>query len=54
MGVVQETLGGKKIDTTIIEIDGQKLDEIAYGWDDLSGSKAFVKDGVNEKIEKNS
>jgi GNAT superfamily N-acetyltransferase len=49
-----ERLGGKKIDTAEIEIDGQKLDEIAFGWDDLSGSGLFVKDGVNEKVEKNS
>ena len=31
-----EKLGGKKIDTAEIEIDGQKLSEIAYGWDDLT------------------
>ena len=49
-----EALGGKKIDTAKIEIDGQKLSEIAYGWDDLTESRMFVKDGLNEKIEKNS
>ena len=32
-----EALGGKKIDTAEIMIDGQKLSEIAYGWDDLTG-----------------
>lgn len=31
-----EKLGGKKIDTAEIEIDGQKLSEVAYGWDDLN------------------
>ena len=31
-----EKLGGKKIDTAEIEIDGQKLGEVAYGWEDLS------------------
>lgn len=31
-----EALGGKKIDTTEIEIAGKKLSEVAYGWDDLS------------------
>lgn len=33
-----EKLGGKKIDTAEINIDDQKLDEIAFGWDDLSGA----------------
>ncbi len=42
-----EKLGGKKVDTAEIEIDGQKLGEIAFGWNDLSG--IFVKDGLNEK-----
>jgi GNAT superfamily N-acetyltransferase len=49
-----ERLGGKKIDEAEIEIDGRKLGEIAFGWDDLSGSGIFVKDGINEKVEKNS
>lgn len=31
-----EMLGGKPIDTAEIEIDGKKLGEIAYGWDDLA------------------
>ena len=31
-----EMLGGKEIDTAEIEIEGKKLSEIAYGWDDLS------------------
>ena len=31
-----KALGGKKIDTAEIEIDGQKLGEIAFGWDDIS------------------
>lgn len=31
-----EKLGGKKIDTAEIEIDGQKLSEIAFGWDNLT------------------
>ena len=31
-----EKLGGKKIDTAEIEIDGKKLGEIAYGWDNLN------------------
>ena len=30
-----EKLGGKKIDTAKIEIDGKKLDEFAYGWIEL-------------------
>ncbi|WP_210469293.1 GNAT family N-acetyltransferase [Sporosarcina sp. 6E9] len=48
-----ENLGGKKIDTTEIEIDGQEFSEIAFGWDDLSRSGIFGKDGINEKVEKN-
>ena len=32
-----EDLGGRKIDTTEIEIAGKKLSEVAYGWDNLSG-----------------
>ncbi|MCZ2256871.1 GNAT family N-acetyltransferase [Sporosarcina sp. G11-34] len=32
-----EALGGKKIDTTEIEIAGKKLSEVAYGWDNLLG-----------------
>ena len=31
-----EMLGGKQIDTAEIEIEGKKLSEIAYGWDDLA------------------
>lgn len=31
-----EALGGKRIDTTEIEIAGKKLSEVAYGWNDLS------------------
>ncbi|MBO0603094.1 GNAT family N-acetyltransferase [Sporosarcina sp. E16_3] len=31
-----ETLGGKKIDTDEIEIEGKKLSEVAYGWDDIA------------------
>lgn len=31
-----EKLGGKKVDTAEIEIDGKKLGEVAYGWDNLS------------------
>ena len=34
-----ETLGGKQIDTAEIEIEGKKLSEIAYGWDDLARLK---------------
>lgn len=34
-----ERLGGKKIDTAEIEIDGKKLSEIAYGWADLADWK---------------
>ncbi len=34
-----EALGGKEIDTAKIEIDGKKLSEIAYGWDDLGNLK---------------
>ena len=30
-----EKLGGKKIDTAEIELDGKKLGEVAYGWDEL-------------------
>ena len=30
-----EKLGGKKIDTSEIEIDGKKLVEVAYGWSEL-------------------
>lgn len=30
-----EKLGGKKIDTAEIELAGKKLDEVAYGWDEL-------------------
>ncbi|MBO1915063.1 GNAT family N-acetyltransferase, partial [Microvirga sp. 3-52] len=45
-----ENLGGKKIDTTEIEIDGQEFSEIAFGWDDLSRSGIFGKDGINEKV----
>ena len=30
-----EKLGGKKIDTAEIEIDGKKLVEFAYGWSEL-------------------
>ena len=30
-----EKLGGKKIDAAEIELDGKKLDEVAYGWDEL-------------------
>ncbi|QUW24099.1 GNAT family N-acetyltransferase [Sporosarcina sp. Marseille-Q4063] len=42
-----EKLGGMKVDTAEIEIDGLKLGEIAFGWDGLS--ETFVKDGINEK-----
>lgn len=31
-----EALGGKKIDTTEIEIAGKKLRKAAYGWDNIS------------------
>ena len=31
-----EALGGMKIDTTEIEIEGKKLSEIAYGWNRLA------------------
>lgn len=31
-----EALGGMKIDTQEIEIGGKKLNEVAYGWDDIS------------------
>ena len=31
-----EALGGKKIDTTEIEIAGKRLSEVAYGWNNLS------------------
>ncbi|WP_203247131.1 GNAT family N-acetyltransferase [Sporosarcina beigongshangi] len=34
-----ETLGGKEVDTAEIEIEGKKLSEIAYGWDDLTNLK---------------
>lgn len=34
-----ESLGGKQIDTAEIEIEGKKLSEIAYGWDDLANLK---------------
>ena len=34
-----EMLGGKQIDTAEIEIEGKKLSEIAYGWDDLAELK---------------
>ena len=34
-----EMLGGQQIDTTEIEIEGKKLSEIAYGWDDLANLK---------------
>lgn len=34
-----EMLGGKPIDTAEIEIEGKKLSEIAYGWDDLAELK---------------
>lgn len=30
-----EKLGGKRIDFTQIEIDGEKLEEVAFGWDRL-------------------
>lgn len=33
-----EKLGGRKIDTAEIELDGKKLDEVAYGWDELPDS----------------
>lgn len=33
-----EKLGGKKIDAAEIELDGKKLDEVAYGWDELPDS----------------
>ena len=33
-----EKLGGKKIDTAEIELDGNKLSEVAYGWDELPNS----------------
>lgn len=33
-----EKLGGRKIDTAEIELDGKKLDEVAYGWDELPNS----------------
>jgi L-amino acid N-acyltransferase YncA len=31
-----EALGGKKIETMEVEIGGRKLNEVAYGWADLS------------------
>ena len=34
-----EALGGKEIDTRVIEIGGQKLSEVAYGWSDISDYK---------------
>ncbi len=34
-----EALGGKEIDTAEIEIDGKKLSEIAYGWDEIANLK---------------
>ena len=34
-----ESLGGMKIDTTEIEIEGKKLNEIAYGWNRLADLK---------------
>lgn len=34
-----EALGGKKIDTAEIEIEGKKLSEIAYGWCGLAALK---------------
>ena len=43
-----EALGGKKIDTAEIEIDGRKLGEIAYGWDDLSESGIMIRKGWAE------
>lgn len=33
-----EKLGGKKIDTAEIELAGKKLDEVAYGWEELPDS----------------
>lgn len=33
-----EKLGGKKVDTEEIEMDGKKLDEVAYGWRELPDS----------------
>lgn len=30
-----EALGGRKIDMAEIEIEGKKLNEVAYGWDNL-------------------
>ena len=33
-----EKLGGKKIDTAEIELDGKKLGEVAYGWEELPDS----------------
>ncbi|MFJ7934621.1 GNAT family N-acetyltransferase [Sporosarcina sp. NPDC096371] len=34
-----EALGGQKIDTAEIEIDGKKLSEVAFGWDVLADLK---------------
>lgn len=34
-----EALGGQQIDTVEIEIEGKKLSEIAYGWDNLANLK---------------
>ncbi len=34
-----ETLGGRKINKEEIEIEGKKLSEIAYGWDELADLK---------------
>ncbi|WP_318618285.1 GNAT family N-acetyltransferase [Sporosarcina sp. YIM B06819] len=34
-----ELLGGMKIDTADIEIEGKKLSEVAYGWDELANLK---------------
>lgn len=31
-----EKLGGKYVDTTEIEIGGEKLEELIYGWEDIS------------------
>jgi len=31
-----ERLGGKLIDRQVIEIEGQRLNEVAYGWEDLA------------------
>lgn len=33
-----EKLGGKEIDTAEIEIDGERLKEIAFGWEKLPGN----------------